>query len=233
MIWSHHFAMVSKLAYLDNEKKKWKELGYTYSKFFDVDGAQAYVLWSKDYITITFRGTEPDDWNDISADLKVFKYDGMHEGFHEEYMKLHDLIRDKVDDLIQRKERPLYICGHSLGGAMATICATRYPEAKELYTYGSPRVFNKERAARLHVPHKRHVNNNDAVPRVPLWIMGFRHHGTEHYLNIKGNVCKMSLWQRVKDKWLGRWEAFLKGKPFDSLYDHSIDEYAKYLEDGK
>ena len=105
-----------------------------------------------------------------------------------EYQRL--LMSKKVALLQEKKERPLYICGHSLGGAMATICATRYLEAKELYTYGSPRVFNKERVLRLHVPHKRHVNNNDAVPRVPLWLMGFRHQGrfASYYRQVFGEL---------------------------------------------
>ena len=233
MFWSHHFAEVSKLAYLDNEKKKFKELGYTFSQFYDVDGAQAYVLWSKDYITIAFRGTEPDEFNDIKADLRATKHQGYHEGFYIEYMKLHDKIKKKIDDLQERKDRPLYICGHSLGGAMATVCASHMPEADELYTYGSPRALSRKRCKALQVPHKRHVNNNDIVPKVPPALLMFKHHGQLCYLNHYGNIRNMSWWQRFKDGWRGRLAAWKKKQPFDGLRDHSIGNYAKYLSDGE
>ena len=234
MFYSHHFAEVSKLAYLDNEKKKFKDLGYTYSQFFDIDGAQAYVLWSKDFITIAFRGTEPDEFNDIKADLKATKHNGYHEGFYIEYMKLHDKIKDKVDDLLEKKERPLYIAGHSLGGAMATVCACHWPNAHEVYTYGAPRALSRRRAKELKVPHKRHVNNNDVVPKVPPALLFYKHHGELCYINYYGNIRKMSTWQRFKDSWRGRWHCIkVKKVPFDGLFDHSIDEYAKFLSDGE
>ena len=45
-------------------------------------------------------------------------------------------------------KRKLIITGHSLGGAMATICAKRLSEEYEnvhcLYTYGSPRVGGRK-----------------------------------------------------------------------------------------
>ena len=89
MRWSHHFAKVSQLAYTDNNKDGFKNLGYTSCAFFDNDGAQGYVLWHNDYITIAFRGTEPKEFNDIKADLKAFHSNGYHKGFLQEYRKLH------------------------------------------------------------------------------------------------------------------------------------------------
>jgi hypothetical protein len=39
----------------------------------------------------------------------------------------------------------------------------------------------------------------------------------------------MTAWQRVKDKFRGRWHALRKGKPFDGAFDHSIALYYKKL----
>lgn len=55
-------------------------------------------------------------------------------------------------------DKPLYVIGHSLGGAMATIAAVdlrvklRLPDVR-LYTFGSPRVGNEifSRFVRKHV----------------------------------------------------------------------------------
>lgn len=235
MFLSHHFAVLSQLAYLDNEKKAFKDLGYTGSQFYDVDGAQAYVLWNKERISIAFRGTEPKETSDVKADLHATKFNGYHEGFYIEYMKLHDKIKDKVKNLLQRSKRELYICGHSLGGAIATICAVHFPlEATALYTYGSPRALSRSRAKEFCVQHKRHVNNNDVVPKVPPAFIGYRHVGELCYINYYGNIRKMTTWQRIKDQWRGRWHCLkVKKVPFDGLFDHSIGEYAKYLSDGE
>ena len=57
-------------------------------------------------------------------------------------------ITEAVGNLIQRHPgKPLYVAGHSMGGALATLCAIDLKFAFGLpdvrvYTYGSPRVGN-------------------------------------------------------------------------------------------
>ena len=139
---------------------------------------------------------------------------------------------------IQRKanaNKTVWFCGHSLGAAMATIMASRcyhcegIPNPHELYTYGSPRVGWKKYCVSLGVRHIRWVNNNDIVTRVPLNIMGYRHHGMEHYLNTWGNVRKINGWQRTKDRLRGYWRGLKQGK-IDSFSDHAIDVYEEHIE---
>ena len=130
----------------------------------------------------------------------------------------------------RNKQKQLWITGHSLGGAMATLCASRLEEKNpKLYTYGSPRVGGKEFCQGMDVPHWRFVNNNDVVTKVPFWFMGYHHHGTEWYINHYGNFRSKTFWQRLKDSWRGRWKALTKRKLFDGMYDHSITEYSEKL----
>ena len=138
----HHHACIARLAYKDLDKevrKEWKALGFTSVKFFDIEGAQAYVVGNKERITVAFRGTEPKEKSDVFADLEATHERGFHEGFYEEYEKLELKVHGEVAKLMGRKKRPVYVTGHSLGAAIASIFCFHYPTAEALYTYGCPR----------------------------------------------------------------------------------------------
>ena len=64
-----HFAKIANLAYQEEQdfKKTASAMGYKKIKYFDVDGAQAYGMCNKDCMVLAFRGTEPNQWNDIKA----------------------------------------------------------------------------------------------------------------------------------------------------------------------
>jgi triacylglycerol lipase len=235
---SHHFANLSGLAYKKFNNKltdQLKKLGYTNIKYIDNGGAQSMVLKNKEEQVIVFRGTEPKQFSDLKADLKAWKIqsktDGkVHDGFYDEVEKVWSEIVKLLDD-----KKPLFICGHSLGGAMATVAASRLEaETTALYTYGSPRVGNKRFISNLNVKHYRWRNNNDLVPTVPFWIMGFRHHGISCYLNYYGKVRNgLSKWQRFKDWFRGHKRAIEKLELFDGLRDHGIANYVNYLKNSK
>ena len=178
---------------------------------------------------LAFRGTEPKEFNDIKADLKAWKSKSktkgrVHDGFYDEVNKVWKDIKEKLST-----SKPLYICGHSLGGAMATIAASRLQnKCKELYTFGSPRVGNKKWVESVNVKHYRWRNNNDLVTKVPLWIMGFRHHGDMMYINHYGNLRNgLSKWQLLKDWARGHWAAIKNFELFDGLRDHGMANYVK------
>ena len=127
-------------------------------------------------------------------------------------------------------KKKLYITGHSLGGGMATLAAGRQQQrCVYLYTYGSPRVGNKEYGFNFNVNCYRVQNNNDIVPRVPPWILGYKHIGTNVYINHYGYIRKLNWWQTIKDKFRGHITAILKLEFFDGMRDHSSTAYAKYL----
>jgi len=106
------------------------------------------------------------------------------------------------------------------------------PNPEELYTYGSPRVGWKGYVDSLGITHHRWKNNNDIVTTVPLAIMGFKHHGTMHYLNSYGNVRRPTGWQMIKDRLRGMWTGIKKGK-IDNFSDHLIHNYIEHLQNYK
>jgi triacylglycerol lipase len=230
----YQHALISRLAYKDltpDVLKEWEGLGFTYVKFFSIEGAQAYVLGNEERITIAFRGTEPKEKSDIIADLKANHNKGFHRGFYQEYKKIRVAIDIELLTQISEKIRPIYVTGHSLGAAIASIFCFHHSEVAALYTYGCPRNASWSKSKELKVPHYRCVNNNDIVPKVPPSIMGFSHHGELHYINYYGNIRELTTWQRTKDSWRGRKRAWQKGQKFDGIYDHMMDEYCSCLED--
>lgn len=235
MEYKHH-ALIARLVYKDLDKdvrKEFKALGYTTVTFIDIEGAQSYVLANKDRITVAFRGTEPKEKSDVFADLEATHTNGFHTGFLEEYEKLQLSVHGEVAKLQGRKQRPVYVTGHSLGAAIASIFCFHYPEAVALYTYGCPRNASWKKAKELKVPHYRVVNNNDIVPKVPPAILNFAHHGELRYINYYGNIRELTTWQRIKDSWRGRKRAWQKGQVFDGVYDHLMDAYCECLEDNE
>ena len=233
---NYFFADASALAYRGEifAKEQYANIGYKTHFYLNIAGAQGHIAANNKNIIISFRGTEPKEINDLYADVKFGKRKAklggegwVHSGFQGEVDKLFPTVLQCIPKQTNKK---IYITGHSLGGAMATVCASRLEHLNPtLYTYGSPRVGGSWFVRGLKVEHHRFVNNNDLVPGFPLWIMGYAHHGSLVYINHYGNIRKMTYWQRFKDKLRGRWAAMKKKQFFDGLVDHSIGLYADKL----
>ena len=226
---ANKFAKMANIAYQDlNAKIEYTSLGYDHHVFLENDGAQCHVVWNKDEIAICFRGTEPSELSDILADLNALPKKSMTDGWvHRGFRGELDKLWDKVKELAKKHaDKKLYVCGHSLGAAMATICTSRIEEFRDveaLYTFGSPRAGTRSFVKGIKTTHWRFVNNNDIVTRVPLAIMGYKHHGVLCYINHYGKMRKMTVWQRIKDKFRGYRSGLL-----DGAQDHSMGNYVQY-----
>jgi triacylglycerol lipase len=231
------FAELSMIAYNDRgESQRAAEIiGLPDVALFDRDGSQAYRFRNHHDCVIACRGTEPNEWNDIRADANatsvLAETVGMvHGGFKKEVDDLWPMLETALMGNVQ----PLWFCGHSLGGAMATISAGRcflsHIESvpNQLFTFGSPRVGNKRYVNQVKLEHYRYVNNNDIVARVPPALLGFRHCGSEIYLNRDGKIDQLGTINQRRD----RWRAFLRGlrrRKIDLLEDHSIHNYIRAI----
>ena len=235
------FANLAQIAYCNERDATSQAKNYSFNtvEFYDKDGAQAYRFMNKHDLVIACRGTQPTEFNDIKADLRAVPVmaetiSRVHKGFKAEVDELWPMILEDISRKANQNKK-IWFCGHSLGAAMATIMASRchlYPDVppvQELYTYGSPRVGWRGYVRSLDITHHRWVNNNDIVTRVPMNIMGYVHHGEEHYLNAYGNVRKMTAWQRAKDRFRGMWMG-IKAGGIDNFSDHSMVNYCNYLE---
>lgn len=185
------------------------------------------------YQVVTFRGTQPSSLVDWLTDSRVVRRGwrspsgitvlpgSVHSGFADAYESVESTLLAWLT-----MDRPIFITGHSLGGALATICAARIGVASPrmpmlaLYTYGSPRVLDWLAATWLNgcLPGRswRVVNNNDVVTRLPLSRPGngYYHVGELTYLDADGGlVHDPSRWELFRSSVLGRVEALLGGEP--------------------
>lgn len=117
------------------------------------------------------------------ADVRV------HRGFLHTWVFLRDDVVRAVAAL--RERHPHYavlVTGHSLGGAVAVLCAVHLAGAGLLatvVTLNQPRVGNTAFAQwtdTLGITLLRVVNQHDLVPHLPALWQGFRHAGTEIWI---------------------------------------------------
>lgn len=151
----------------------------TSSKEMGQEGdTQLLYLVSQEHAIISWRGTASLD--DVLTDgygIQGSAGDALpggkvHLGFQNAYqdIKANKELQKAIGVMdTHLADKPLFICGHSLGGALALIhAAARRADQPRLYTYGMPRVFDRTAVAQLNqLVHYRHINNNDMITAVP------------------------------------------------------------------
>lgn len=194
------FARLSNLAYQSPKEaqKLFKKAGFTDSMYYGNAGSNAYVLENDTDIVIVCRGTEVKEWNDIKADLSIALTPSrtgigrVHRGFRTYTDKIWETIKSHVASI---KNKDLWITGHSLGAAMATLMARRcvldisLQVPKAIFTYGSPRVGDRDYIDEFNtlIIHHRWVNDGDIVTKVPFAPL-YYHCGTMHHIGSDGKV---------------------------------------------
>jgi hypothetical protein len=152
--------------------------------FYVTNATQMLVAWrgtdfdqitAPDLVTdLTFRPVDPKFSSSCAPSVPCpeLSLEGrVHLGFRNAYVAAHTLfttdLTSKILDKLPGKK--LFICGHSLGGALGLIhAATLKANDPLLYTYGMPRTFTLGAIKGLsEIRHFRHVNDTDTIPSVP------------------------------------------------------------------
>jgi len=202
-------ALASDLAYMpeaEGAEAFRTQLGLE-ARLISVGNTQAYIATNDDHIVVAFRGTESpatmDGLKDIlltdAANLLIqpqgdlgtdFAAAGVaarwHDGFMRALASIWDPLLAAVQAERQKCDRPVWITGHSLGGALALLAAWRFKRKvipiHQIYTFGAPMVGNAETAAAIdqELPDRlfRYVNDQDPVPQLPtlsLLANSYRH----------------------------------------------------------
>jgi hypothetical protein len=166
------------------------------AQLISVDNTQVYAGQSDQSVVVAFRGSEAPttldglkDWLLTNANNYLILPEGragtdfaaagvgarFHRGFLEALEKVWEPLFAVVDRALTTKERPLWITGHSLGGALALLAAWRFQrnfiEVHEVVTFGAPMIGNDAAAKAFErvFPAKifRYVDLEDAVPHLP------------------------------------------------------------------
>lgn len=219
-----------------------RRAGMTAVRSIDADGTQAFVAGHAQAVVLSFRGTEPRRIEDVLTDAmftltagEFGRGDRIHLGFK---AALDQAWHAVLDALGPGPGPPLWITGHSLGAALATLAAVRlwiggrHPAG--VYTFGSPRVGDAAFASAydglLRPRTFRFVNQTDVVTRVPLWTMGFRHVGTVVYIDESENlrIDPPGWWTQVLDSLLAASD--LKALGAEAFADHAMSLYRRRVE---
>ncbi|MGA2619748.1 MAG: lipase family protein [Thermoguttaceae bacterium] len=246
---AYYLAKAAQAAYWDDLGESVEELGlgekaatFTFGLF------HGFVAPMDEITVLAFRGTDSiQNWltDGQAAQITDPAYPGqVHQGFAR-------ALTEIWPGLTQILPRPasataVWVTGHSLGAALATLAAVRLRAAgfavRAVYTFGSPRVGDPD-FYRAYTPVAyRFVNNNDIVPHVPLEYMvvpvplhgvqlcRYKHVGTLEYLDRNGRLGGgMSDWERKKACVLDAMQ-LAGGLPEpEAISDHEIGNYIKAI----
>lgn len=144
-----------------------------------------FVARSRDTVFVVFQGTDPLVLANWVSDFDFLpNKDGIHRGFHQAL----DVVWQDIAAAFQQTKlvRRLIITGHSLGAALAALCAHRIANeltitAEAIYAFGMPRLgtpafaaaYNKKLGERTY----RLIHGSDVVPTIPPSEFGFCHVG--------------------------------------------------------
>ena len=209
--------------------------GFQKVKGYDNKSSQAIFVDHRSFLCVAFRGT--DEWRDWLDNLDIGKTDEklglgkFHEGFWEATHDIWSKIDADIKGARSKKPRPLFITGHSLGGAMATVAtAILVSEDRPFtstYTFGQPRAVARDAGRLLNVECKdrffRFCNNMDVVTRIPARLGGFTHVGQVIYIDN----------DLVMHKNIGRWQQFIDSMEgvVDNLKEQGVSGGISSLKD--
>lgn len=187
---------------------------------------QAFLFETDDDVVVSFRGTQPTNFQDILTDIdarktNVFIYHqcvgNSHQGFtiatdsvfsnpfrNRENENQEPILTQLKSILEQSPNKKVWFTGHSLGAALASVAIVRFHNesyfANGLYTFGSPRCFDNELADKFDQLFGhctyRIVNKNDIVTCIP-GILRVNDNIRSTYFPRNENLLHIADWKHV------------------------------------
>ncbi len=196
------FGRLSGIVYADEyqQEEDVAELQMTHRAYIEEGlGTQAMVVEDGEAIVVVVRGTQGEEAIDWLVDLQAQPvplpgYGNVHHGFAHSAQAIAESVQQAIDGLQDANDsRPVWLAGHSLGGAVAFILAILLEregyDVSGVMTFGAPAagdaVWRDSYDARLGAVTHRWLRGEDVVPCLPA--AGYwRHVGSQHYLGDDG-----------------------------------------------
>ncbi len=209
---------------------------------FQCGAFHGFVAVHRSMAIVAFRGTVSVGNALTDVETALVRHDVFPGLIHWGFARAVDAVYPTVRVLLTALDRklPIWVTGHSLGGAMASLVSHRLARegfpVRAVYTYGSPRPGDRHFRDAYHLPNYRFVNDNDLVPHLPLrWC--YRHVGLLKLLTPDGKLLEQqSDWKSKKRELVKHAkhvqrahrtdeDPHLKLGEFDWLADHHLDGY--------
>ena len=198
---------------------------------------QVWVGSDEQRAVVAFRGTDSaPDWRSNGWATKSTPEWLPGVEVHHGFLRALEPVVARIDSLVGN--RPVWICGHSLGGAIATLYAARClvlgRAVAGVVTIGQPRVgtasFAQFYQARLESRHIRIQNISDPVPRVAPSDLGWSHVGTRWLLDSNGLCTEVPWWRLALSKldWSDPYKSARRAAR-DAIGEHACSEYLNRL----
>jgi triacylglycerol lipase len=201
-------SLASDLAYLPAEEgaQAFRAQLNMEARLISVGNTQVYVAANDDHIVAAFRGTESPttidglkDWLLTDAGNLLIVPEGrlgtdlaaagtgarFHQGFVTAIGDIWEPFLLAIETERKKSDRPIWLTGHSLGGALALLAAwllrRKFIAVHQVYTFGGPMIGNNEvvEAFAREFPEKifRYVNMPDPIPKLPTISLIANHYG--------------------------------------------------------
>lgn len=195
-----------------------------------------------DLAVLVFRETDSlDDWLRDTVLVQKPALGGLvHKGFADALDALWPIMKAAL--LAQLPGHDLWLAGHGVGGALAVLAAARLDEqgtnVEAVYTFGSPRVGNRDFFSAYRPLTYRLVNHNDVVAHVPAedvltggyHYYAYKHVGTLKYFDRHGLLDEGTWDWRTKKDLLNEQLRRQGRPPTEWFQDHHLSNYLAALE---
>ncbi|MGD9759693.1 MAG: lipase family protein [Comamonas sp.] len=163
--------------------------------FFTDSQGYAALRKSDRLAILAFRGTQPTRARDIllNLDFQLSSSDDWPGSIHHGFLRAAEVLWHDVKAWLDGEggqRSSLLVCGHSLGGAIATLIAMR-AGANRLITIGTPRVGDQTFVNALEgsgIKRARVVDSSDVVTQIPPTFLGYRHPKDGVFIDSNGTV---------------------------------------------
>ncbi|MGA1600797.1 MAG: lipase family protein [Prochlorothrix sp.] len=213
---------------------------------------QGFIAIGDTTIVVAFRGSESKaDWlTNLQArtDPGCFTGSEVHGGFRDAifpvFLELGAILGQEHR---QGQEKSVWVTGHNLGGALATLLIAMLTVADGdcealvdfqfggLYTFGAPRVGDRNFAEALDTCPRlqdrlfRVVNFGDPVPQLPRTYMGFQHGGRVISIDDQDQVRQEAPSAQSRFQAFRQWVGYVAQPDFQTVQSHQMRGEYGYL----